>query len=91
MRGGGAGGRSDWPLSSGDQDDADEEDHDHGDNTTHDTNCHVDLTAGPLQLHQVLTDVSQEQLLVIKTFVELFVLEILDDDVGVQCAGVRSC
>ena len=42
--GGGAGGR-DWPLSSGDQDDTDQEDHDHGDNTTDDTNCHVDLTA----------------------------------------------
>lgn len=58
MRGGGAGGGSDWPLSSGDQDDADEKDHDHCDYAADDPNCHVDLTAGPLQLDQVLTDVS---------------------------------
>ena len=58
MRGGGAGGGSHWPLSSGDEDDADEQDDDHCHNTAHDTNCHVDLTAGPLQLYQILTDVS---------------------------------
>ena len=91
MRGGGAGGGSDWPLSPADEDDSHEEDDDHGDDPAHDPHCHVHLTAGPLQRDQILTDVTQELLLVVKSFVvEVFVLEVLDDDVGVQCAGVRS-
>ena len=91
MGGGGAGAGSHGSFSPADEDHADQQDDDHRHNTAHDAHCHVHLAAGSLQRDKVLTDVSQELFLVIKTFVvEVFVLEILDNDVGVQCAGVRS-
>ena len=49
MGGGGASAGSHWSLSPADQDNADEEDDDHGHHTADDPHCHVHLAAGSLQ------------------------------------------